>query len=179
MNRACLVVALTTVLSACSTLFPQRACEPAAPVAPVATANTSAAETDTQRQERLMWELSTKSIYFEPNGYSVKPEYQDFLKQIYKFLQTAPEYSIGLIGNADERGHGQSVVGQRRADAVKQVFKSLGLSEDRIQAISLGDKNPRATCHAETCWSQNRRVDIVFLGATTPNIATAPPARSQ
>jgi peptidoglycan-associated lipoprotein len=164
MNRMFFAGVIAAVLSGCTTLFPQRGCEPEPPK-PVATVEKTAAETEAQRMERLMWELSTRSIYFDAKGYSVKPEYQDFIVQVYRFLQAAPEVSIALVGNADERGRGQSVAGQRRADAVKQVFKALGLREERIQTVSLGDKNPRATCHAEECWGQNRRVDIVFLGA--------------
>jgi peptidoglycan-associated lipoprotein len=164
MNRVLLAVAISAVLSGCSTLFPQQACAPEPPK-PAVVAETPAPETEAQRQDRLMWELSTKSIYFDANVYSIKPEYQEFLAQVTKFLQAAPEVSIALIGNADERGHGQVVVGQKRADAVKQAFKALGLREGRIETVSLGDKNPRATCHEERCWAQNRRVDIVFLGA--------------
>ena len=174
-----IIAAAAVALSACSSIFPQHACEPAPAPAPVAAAKTTAAESEAQRQERLLWELSTKSIYFDANGYAVRPEYQDYLRQIHKFLESAPEYSIGLIGNADERGHGQNISGQRRADAVKQIFKSLGLAEERIQAISLGDKNPRATCHAESCWAQNRRVDIVFLGPTASANAAVTPARGR
>jgi len=178
MHRIQLAVAVA-LLSGCSSMLQQRACEPQSPPAPVVYATPTNGETEGQRQERLMWELSTKSVYFEANSSIVRTEYQDFLKQIYKFLQAAPEYSLGLIGNSDERGHGQNVVGQKRADAVRQIFKSLGLPEDRIQAISLGDKNPRATCHEEKCWAQNRRVDIVFLGATTTLGASTPTAQTR
>jgi peptidoglycan-associated lipoprotein len=166
MNRLLLAAALTVVLSACSTLFPQSACTQSAPATPAASAPTGQ-ESLTQKQEDLMWDLSTKSVYFESGSYAIKPEYQDFLTKVYKFLQATPDMSIGLIGNADERGRTQNVDGQKRADAVKQLFKSLGLPESRIQAISLGDKNPRATCHEEKCWAQNRRVDLVFLGSTS------------
>jgi peptidoglycan-associated lipoprotein len=168
MNRLPLAVALAAILSGCSALFPQQACAPEPPKATVSEAK-PVAETPAQRQERLMWELSTRSIFFDSGVYAVKPEYQEFLAQVYKFLQAAPEISIALIGNADERGHGQTAEGQKRAETVKQAFKALGLREDRIETVSLADKNPRATCHAEACWAQNRRVDIVFLGAVASN----------
>ena len=165
MNRVLLAVAISAMLSGCAALFTQQACAPEPPK-PAVAANTPAVETDAQRQDRLMWELSTRSIYFDTNIYTVRPEYQEFLVQVAKFLQAAPEVSIALVGNADERGRGQIASGQKRADAVKLAFKALGLREHRIETVSLGDKNPRATCHEERCWAQNRRVDIVFLGAT-------------
>lgn len=173
MNRLLLAAAIATALPGCATLFPQSTCAPAAPVQAAATP-ARAPDALSQKQEDLMWELSTKSIYFDSGSYGIKPEYQEFLVKVYQFLQSAPELSLGLIGNADERGHTQSIDGQKRADAVRQVFRSLGLNESRIQAISLGDKNPRATCHAESCWAQNRRVDIVFLGANTASSRPMP-----
>jgi peptidoglycan-associated lipoprotein len=177
MNRLLLVAAVAAALSGCATLFPQTTCAPPPATPAPAITSPAIAEALSQKQEDLMWDLSTKSVYFDAGAYTIKPQYQEFLAKVYQFLQSAPELSIGLIGNADERGRTQSVDGQKRADAVRQIFKSLGLSDSRIQAISLGDKNPRATCHEEKCWAQNRRVDIVFLGAATASnkpMATLP-----
>jgi len=165
MKRLALVAAVAA-LAGCANLFPQSACAPPASAPPVKSA---AVEAGNQKQEDLMWELSTKSIYFDHGSFAIKPEYRDFLAKVYRFLQSAPELSIGLIGNADERGHTQSADGQKRADAVREAFMSLGLPDHRMQAVSLGDKNPRATCHEEKCWAQNRRVDIVFLGSVSAN----------
>jgi peptidoglycan-associated lipoprotein len=179
MNQALPIAVIALALSGCATLFPQTSCAPAPMTPTAAETNPAVADALTQKQEDQMWDLSTKSIYFDSGSYTIKPEYQDFLAKVYRFLRATPELSIGLIGNADERGHTQSTDGQRRANAVKQAFRSLGLSEDRIQTVSLGDKNPRATCHHEKCWAQNRRVDIVFLGATTASNKSMPtmPAR--
>jgi len=37
----------------------------------------------------------------------------------------------------------------------------LGIVEARIETVSFGKEKPRALCHDESCWSQNRRVDFV------------------
>lgn len=164
MKRVMLGGLAATLLSGC-VLMQQPACPPDPAAASTANAAPGGQETEAQRRERLMWELSTRSIYFESGNFAVKSEYQDLLRQVQAFLKATPGVSIALIGNADERGRGQVADGQRRADAVRQVLKSLGVEEARMEAISLGDKNPQATCHAERCWAQNRRVDIVFMGA--------------
>jgi len=37
----------------------------------------------------------------------------------------------------------------------------LGVPQDRIETISFGQEKPRALCHEEVCWAQNRRADFV------------------
>jgi len=44
---------------------------------------------------------------------------------------------------------------------VRKALVLLGAPEDRIETISFGKEKPKAACHDESCWSQNRRVDFV------------------
>jgi peptidoglycan-associated lipoprotein len=37
----------------------------------------------------------------------------------------------------------------------------MGVSEKRIKDVSFGKEKPKATCHEENCWEQNRRVDFI------------------
>jgi outer membrane protein OmpA-like peptidoglycan-associated protein len=161
MHRLVLVIAGAATLSACSTLFPQQACEPA-PAAPAA-APSPAVETDAQRQERLMWELSTKSIFFDSGINAVKPEYLEFLHQVAYFLRSAPEISVALIGNADERGGGQVVSGQKRAEAVRRYLSTQGIPLHRMSIISYGLTAPIADNSTPEGRAINRRVTIVVL----------------
>jgi outer membrane protein OmpA-like peptidoglycan-associated protein len=71
--------------------------------------------------------------------------------------------SVILEGNADERGsHKYNMsLGLKRAERIKQILVDRGVSPDSIQVISLGKESPKATCHNETCWRDNRRVDFV------------------
>ena len=38
----------------------------------------------------------------------------------------------------------------------------LGVSGDRVEAVSFGKEKPVAEGHDEASWSQNRRADIVY-----------------
>ena len=40
----------------------------------------------------------------------------------------------------------------------------MGASDSQIEVISFGEEKPRATCHDESCWKENRRSDIVYQG---------------
>ena len=64
----------------------------------------------------------------------------------------------------DERGSAEYnlALGQRRAEAVSRSLKMMGVSESRIEAVSLGKEKPKKTGHDETSWQENRRSDIVY-----------------
>ncbi|HZM44745.1 MAG TPA: OmpA family protein, partial [Burkholderiales bacterium] len=69
-------------------------------------------------------------------------------------------------GNADDRGSREYnlALGQRRADAVRQMMQLLGAKPDQVETVSFGEEKPRCNEAAESCWSQNRRGDIVYQG---------------
>ncbi len=169
MQRSLIALAACGLLAACSSA-PEKAAQPGAQqspapksmpapvIAPIAAPN----ETEAQRLERIVKLLADKSIYFDYDNYAVKPEYQDLLRHDYAALKSAPNLTIRLEGNADERGSTEYnlALGQKRAEAVKRALKLLGLPEANVEATSYGKEKPRATCHAESCWAENRRVDF-------------------
>jgi peptidoglycan-associated lipoprotein len=108
--------------------------------------------------------LQDKSIFFDFDQVAVKPEYRDLLRQHAEILQAHPRDTVTLEGNADERGSPEYnlAIGNKRAYAVKAQLTLLGIAAARIQLVSFGEEKPRATCHEESCWQQNRRVDVVY-----------------
>ena len=71
---------------------------------------------------------------------------------------------IVLEGNADERGSTEYniALGQKRAEAVRKSLSLRGVANKQMEAISYGKERPKATCHDESCWQENRRADIVY-----------------
>ena len=159
-------MAACVLLAACSTA-PKEVSAPApmpASMEPTQAKASALVETDIQRQDRMIKALSDKSVFFDYDNYTVKPQYSDLINQDSELLKSAPKISVTLQGNADERGSTEYnlALGQKRAEAVKRELKILGVPDDRMEAISYGEEKPRATCHEERCWSENRRVDLVF-----------------
>lgn len=157
---------VSSVLAACSST-PQKAeiaPEPSFSVAAkAAAAPTSAAmESAAQKQERIVKLLASKSIYFDYDNFIVRAEFHDLVMQNAELLKSLSAAQIMLEGNADERGSSEYnlALGQKRADAVKKALKSLGVPDKQLEAISYGKEKPRATCHDEKCWAENRRVDF-------------------
>ena len=71
-----------------------------------------------------------------------------------------------LQGNTDDRGSREYnlSLGSKRAEGVKKMLSVLGAKEEQMEAVSFGEEKPRADCAEESCWSQNRRTDIVYQG---------------
>lgn len=120
------------------------------------------AETPLQAFERMRAGLNT-SVFFDFDQYAIKPDQTPVITDNAKLATTYSSDYVVLQGNCDERGSREYnlALGQRRADAVKQRMVLLGVPQTRIETVSFGKEKPQATCHDESCWSQNRRVDFV------------------
>ncbi len=110
--------------------------------------------------------LSQRSVFFDLDKYNVKDEYKPLVEAHAKYLTGNASASVIIQGNTDERGSREYnlALGQRRADSVRKMMNVLGVSDQRIETVSFGEEKPRATCHDESCWKENRRADIVYKG---------------
>lgn len=123
---------------------------------------TAAARVDLAKLNEEILKLEKQSDYFDYNQATIKPEYQAILKMEAEFLKRHQQDRVTLEGNADERGSEKYNLdlGARRAQAVEQRLVALGVPSVQIKTVSFGKDKPRLTCHAEKCWTENRRVDF-------------------
>ncbi len=161
MQRIMLALAACGLLSACSSA-PQKSDAAASTPNATATNQTAAAETEAERLDRIAKTLAGQSLYFDYNNYAIKSEGQQTLKQDFDLLKSTPQLSLRIEGNADERGSSEYnlALGQKRAEATRRALVLLGVPEARLEATSYGKEKPRAKCHEEKCWAENRRVDF-------------------
>lgn len=77
-------------------------------------------------------------------------------------LKANPDVKVQLEGHCDERGTVEYnlALGQRRADSVRNVLLSHGISQSRISTISYGEEVPLDPAHTEAAYSKNRRVHL-------------------
>ncbi|HEY8047605.1 MAG TPA: peptidoglycan-associated lipoprotein Pal [Ramlibacter sp.] len=103
-------------------------------------------------------------IYFDFDSNVIKPEYQSLIEGHARFLRANPKRHIFLEGHTDERGGREYnlALGQRRAEAVLQALKLLGVQDSQMEATSFGKEKPADPGHDETAWAKNRRVEIVY-----------------
>lgn len=110
--------------------------------------------------------LSKRSVFYDYDSFDVKPEYKSMIESHGKYLADNPKAKVFLQGNADERGSREYNIslGSKRAEGVRKMLSVLGAKEEQMESVSFGEEKPRAECHDESCWSQNRRTDIVYQG---------------
>lgn len=104
-----------------------------------------------------------QSVYFDFGKATINPGYRAVIQKHAEFIVGHDKDVVTLEGNCDERGSAEYNLGlgQRRADAVKKLLVDAGVPANRVKSTSLGKEKPKLSCHAENCWKENRRVDLV------------------
>jgi peptidoglycan-associated lipoprotein len=110
--------------------------------------------------------LSKRSVYYDFDKYDVKDAFKPLIEAHSKYLTSHAATSVAIQGNSDERGSREYNValGHRRAESVRKMMSVLGVSDKQVETVSFGKEKPKATCHDESCWKENRRSDIVYRG---------------
>jgi len=109
--------------------------------------------------------LARKIIYFDFDKSEIKPEFADLVAAHARNLGSHPNLKIKLEGNTDERGTREYNIGlgERRAQAVRRALLLQGVGENQVTTVSFGSERPAAEGDDESAWTQNRRVELVYL----------------
>ena len=105
-------------------------------------------------------------VYFDYDESTLSDDTREKLSRNADLLKSNTQFSVTIEGHADSRGTSEYnlALGERRANAVKDYLKSLGVADTRMRTISYGKERPVCTEEAESCWSQNRRAHTVITG---------------
>ena len=108
--------------------------------------------------------LRQRVVYFDLDQDALKPEFQAAMSCHAKNLRDRPSSRLRLEGNADERGSREYnlALGERRGNAVSSALQANGGSGSQLTVISYGEERPVCNDSGEGCWSQNRRVELVY-----------------
>ena len=108
--------------------------------------------------------LRQRVIYFDLDRSEIKPEFQAQVACHAAYLRQFPEARVRLEGNADERGSREYNLGlgERRGNAVQSALSAAGASSAQLNVVSYGEERPVCRQHDESCWSKNRRVEIIY-----------------
>jgi peptidoglycan-associated lipoprotein len=129
-------------------------------------ASTSGADTDMYGDGEFMDDPSagelTMVIYFDFDSSSVRAADQDIVSR--HAMQLGSGGSVRLEGHADERGSREYNIGlgERRAQAVRQMLLIQGVSADQIATVSFGEERPVGFGSSEEDYAQNRRVEFKY-----------------
>lgn len=110
--------------------------------------------------------LSKRIIYFDFDSYAIRDEFRAIVEAHARYLRENPSVRSILQGHTDERGSRDYnlALGQRRAESVKQAMSLMGVQDEQVEAVSLGEEKPAQEGHDEVAWQLNRRTEIYYQG---------------
>lgn len=105
-------------------------------------------------------------IYFDLDESALADESRSALEAKAPVLIRHPNMRIRITGHADERGSDEYnlALGLRRAAEAKRYLAALGIAEDRIEIVTLGEERPAVQGHTEEAWALNRRAEFEIIG---------------
>ena len=108
--------------------------------------------------------LAKRSVYFDFDSFVIRDEFRSTVEAHAKYLQANRTRRVIIQGNTDERGSREYnlALGQKRAEAVRRALNTLGVPDNQIEAVSLGEEKPRSGGTDESAWAENRRADLVY-----------------
>ena len=104
-------------------------------------------------------------VFFAYDQADISSEGQQTLQRQSEWLRRYPNVSVTIEGHCDERGTREYnlALGERRAQAVKNVLVAHGIPAARVSTISYGKERPEIPHSDDSSYAQNRR------GVTTVN----------
>jgi peptidoglycan-associated lipoprotein len=110
-------------------------------------------------------ETAGDRVFFEYDKTDISSEGRQILERQAQWLRRYPNVTVTIEGHTDERGTREYnlALGERRAQAVKNVLSVLGVPAGRMQTISYGKERPAVPHSDDSSYAQNRR------GVTTVN----------
>ena len=165
-KRSLWILALTAVLSACSSGVKLSD-------VPVEDKNASSAD---GAQSSVAAVVSGKAgtqgvapagvnvVYFDYDSFALKPEARAVLERNAAHLQANKQFKVQLEGHTDERGGREYnlALGQKRAEAVRRALSLQGVSDAQLEAVSFGKEKPAAQGSDEETFAKNRRAEISY-----------------
>ncbi len=127
------------------------------------TVTAGAAPVSTAAEEELFAQ-NVKDVFFDYDRYEIRPDAAEQIAANATFLAQHPNVRFLIEGHCDERGSTEYnlVLGDNRANSVREALIRAGVSASRIQIKSYGKEKPFCTESNEQCWQQNRRGHFVY-----------------
>jgi len=170
--RVLLALAFAVSISACKTTEP--ATDTTTPTdttdtKPATEVTTAAAPdprdyTDARNFDNSESLLSKRVIYFDFDKSEVKAEYRPIVAAHASYIASHSSARVTLEGHTDERGTREYNLGlgERRGNSVSGLLSAAGAMGNQLDTVSYGEERPVCRVSDESCWSQNRRVEIVY-----------------
>lgn len=104
-------------------------------------------------------------VYFDHDKAILKQEYNTYLKDMVKIVNSHTDLRIKIIGHTNSIGSDayNIALSERRANAVRNYLLSLGLRQDQVVIEYRGERDPAVSNATLEGKKLNRRVDFEFI----------------
>jgi len=144
------------LLTACSSPPPET--PPPGPPGPPAGAGGIGSRSIVPGSQQDLEASAGDRVFFAFDRSDITPESQQILSRQADWLRRYPNVTVTIEGHCDERGTREYnlALGERRAQAAKNVLVASGIPASRISTISYGNERPIVVGSNEEAWAQNR-----------------------
>lgn len=113
--------------------------------------------------------ISLSDILFETGKSQMKPGAESNVRQIAAILNQYPDFKISVEGHTDSQGSDalNNRLSNERAASVRNALVAGGTDAGRITSTGFGEGQPVADNSTAAGRQQNRRVEVIVLGAGT------------
>ena len=102
-------------------------------------------------------------IMFDFDKATIKPEYEEIIKQLATATQGSKNIKVSVIGHTDTMGTNDYnyALGGRRAEAVQKMLIKYGIPASQIVAVSAGEEDLAVQTGDGVANAANRRVQVI------------------
>ena len=103
-------------------------------------------------------------ILFASDSYVLTSKAQLILSGFASYLKENESLNITIQGHTDDLGidNENKILSQQRADAVRSLLISKGVSEERMKAVGYGESKPKYPNNSEENRTKNRRTEFMI-----------------
>jgi peptidoglycan-associated lipoprotein len=104
-----------------------------------------------------------QSVFFDYDKASLPEVEKEKLKSNIEWMKKNAGVKMTIEGHCDQRGSNEYnlSLGERRANSVKQMMQSMGVSAARLSTVSFGEEKPLMQADSEEAMAKNRRANFV------------------
>lgn len=106
--------------------------------------------------------VSLPNVQFKTNEDVLLPSSAKDLQKLAEYLIKNNDMNAEIIGHTDNVGNPESnkLLSKQRAESVKRFLVSLGVNGSRLNAVGMGDTQPKSSNDTEEGRLMNRRVEV-------------------
>lgn len=116
-------------------------------------------------------------VYFDFGRNRLSDEAKTYLGAHAAFLMRETDWGVIIQGYTDQKGGSayNKRLGQKRAEAVRDLLASLGIPDTSMKVVSLGKDGTLCQDDSSDCQQLNRRVHLEFIKIGAAHMATPVP----